>query len=138
MDNAGCMNEPSLVPRTRAKFGKTHCARCVTLQSSTNDSGKVTRMLTILALYFSYTGDSELLLKHFAKAKALAEWLLYRRSLSLKHSPDDPRYGIPPGDDEADNFNREYFHKYPILHFYSSAAELYRACNELGKVPPSI
>jgi len=92
------------------------------------------RMLTILALYYSYSGDSALLLKHFDRARAVAEWLLYRRSLSLEHSPDDPRYGIPPGDDEADNYHNVMFHNRPILHFYSSAAELYRACTELGRV----
>ena len=33
-------------------------------------------MLTILALYHGYSGgDDALLLRHFAKAKALAEWL---------------------------------------------------------------
>jgi len=32
-------------------------------------------MLTILALYHSYSGDDATLLRHFAKAKALANWL---------------------------------------------------------------
>jgi hypothetical protein len=32
------------------------------------------RMLTVLALYYSYTGDSALLLKHFSKAKGIAGW----------------------------------------------------------------
>ena len=92
-------------------------------------------MLTVLAQYHAYSGgDSAFLLRHFAKARAVAEWLLHRRSQSLEHPEDDPRHGIPPGDDEADNFNRLYFHKFPILHFYSSAAELYRACVELGSV----
>ena len=36
------------------------------------------RMLTIFALYVSYTGDSALMLGHFGKARALAQWLLYR------------------------------------------------------------
>ena len=31
-----------------------------------------------------------------------------------------------PGDDEADNYNRLYFHKMTPLHFFSSNAEAYR------------
>ena len=50
------------------------------------------RMLTILALYYSYSGgDAAFLLRHFAKARSLAEWLSYRRTLSLTHDRDDPR-----------------------------------------------
>ena len=62
------------------------------------------RFLTILALYYSYTHDTALLLKHFAKARALATWLLHRRKASLSYPVDDPRYGIPLGDDEADTY----------------------------------
>eukprot|EP01052_Picozoa_sp_SAG31_P046837 SAG31_NODE_9120_length_1330_cov_1.542648_1_plen_385_part_10 len=62
------------------------------------------RFLTILALYFSYSGDASLLLKHFEKARKLAGWLLYRRKVSLSFPEDDPRYGIPFGDDEADSY----------------------------------
>ncbi len=36
------------------------------------------RMLTIFALYVDYTGDKDLMLEHFGKARALARWLLYR------------------------------------------------------------
>ena len=68
--------------------------------------------------------------------QGIAEWLMYRRTLSLAHPPTDPRYGIPPGDDEADNYNRLYYHSdvTPPLHFYSSAAEAYRAFTEMGAV----
>ena len=61
-------------------------------------------MLTILALYADYTGDSELLLEHFDKAHALGEWLLFRHNQSLSFPPTDPRHGIPAGDDEGDTF----------------------------------
>ena len=94
-------------------------------------------MLTVLAQYHAYSGgDSAFLLRHFAKARAVAEWLLHRRSQSLEHPEDDPRHGIPPGDDEADNYYHIMWHdpQWPVLHFYSSAAELYRACVELGEV----
>ena len=61
------------------------------------------RMLTVLALYHSYSGgDDAFLLKHFAKAKALAEWLIARRATSLEYAVTDPRYGMIPGLDEGD------------------------------------
>jgi hypothetical protein len=75
-----------------------------------------------------------LLLKHFTKAKALGEWLMSRRALSLHHALSDPRYGIPQGDAESENFVNVMYHQQEPLHFYSSAAEMYRAFNEMGKV----
>ena len=44
------------------------------LTPQANEVAQQARMLTILALYHSYSGDDALLLKHFAKAKALADW----------------------------------------------------------------
>ena len=52
------------------------------------------RMLTIFALYVSMTGDAEFMLGHWAKAKALGDWLAYRWQASITdYTPDDPRYG---------------------------------------------
>jgi hypothetical protein len=97
------------------------------------------RMLTIMALYWSYNKhDTAFLLQHFERAKAVAEFLTMRRSLTLGYPRDDPRYGLLPGDDEADNYNRLYFHQKPSLHFFASTAEFYRACMELGAVWQSI
>ena len=62
------------------------------------------RMLTILALYVSYTGDTALLVTHFGKARALAQWLLYRYNMSLKWPVGDARRGIVAGGDEGDGF----------------------------------
>lgn len=50
------------------------------------------RMLTMLALYYSYTHDETLLLAHFPKAKAIADWLMARRELSLAYPKTDARY----------------------------------------------
>jgi hypothetical protein len=95
------------------------------------------RMLTILALFHSYsggrTGDA-LLLKHFQKARTMAEWLMARRLESLHWPADDPRYGIPPGTDEGDDFKVQYLHQTPQSHWYASIAEMYRAFAELGEV----
>eukprot|EP01051_Picozoa_sp_SAG22_P006147 SAG22_NODE_392_length_11210_cov_3.879669_8_plen_1389_part_00 len=93
------------------------------------------RMLTILALYYSYSGgDAELLLKHFAKAKTMADWLIARRAESLQYGPADPRYGVPPGVDEGDDFKVQNMHQSPQSHWYPSLAEAYRAFTELGEV----
>ena len=93
------------------------------------------RMLTILALCHSYDiCDVDFMLAHFEHAKGLAGWLIGRRSLSLGYSRDDARYGMLPGDDEADNYNRLYYHQMVPLHFFSSNAESYRAFAEMGAV----
>jgi hypothetical protein len=98
------------------------------------------RMLTILSLYHSYNGAaaSGFLLRHFEKAKTLAGFLLARHAASLQYGSADPRYGIPAGGDDA-------LHSAQPLsdlqqgtaeppHWYATAAELYRACVEMGKV----
>ena len=110
------------------------------------------RMLTILAAYHSYSssGDDTLLVKHFSKAKAVATLLLNRRAASTKHGKTDPRYGIPYGGDEARDggggmppqcvgntpcaITSVMAHAGAPVHWYASAAELYRACTELGEV----
>lgn len=96
------------------------------------------RMLTIIALYKSYTGDTDLLLTHFDKIKALAEWLLYRYETSLKNFPDaaDPRHGIVEGGDEGDGFVAHY-EKYgstPLQHMYACAANTYRGLTDMARV----
>ena len=92
-------------------------------------------MLTILALCHSYSiCDDTFMSQHFEKAKGLAGWLIGRRSLSLGYKKTDPRYGMLPGDDEADNYNRLYLHQMTPLHFFSSNAESYRAFPEIGDV----
>lgn len=92
------------------------------------------RMLTILALYHSYSGDAALLLKHFSKARALAGLLIARRAASLQFPATDPRHGIPSGGDEArDGVGPGLMnHDDPPQHWYASAAELYRAFAEAG------
>lgn len=103
------------------------------------------RMLTILAQFFSYSKDDDaatvdgdnvvtFMLKHFKRAKAVADWLIARRGTTLDFGRDDPRYGIPSGQNEGDDFNRVYFHQMKPLHYYPSAAEAYRAFAELGAV----
>ena len=94
------------------------------------------RMLTIFALYVSMTGDMELMLKHFGKAKAMAEWLLYRYQMSLSQhpSPDDPVHGILPGGDEGDGFVGIYetYGDHELPHVYSTTANAIRGFSDIG------
>jgi len=104
------------------------------------------RMLTIHALYHSYANTiaresehaSAPLLKHFQKAKTMADWLIARRAESLQYPETDPRYGIPPGTDEGDDFKVQYLHQTPQSHWYASIGEMYRAFAELGETWRSI
>ena len=110
----------------------------------------MSRFLTLLALYLSYSSDEDLLIKHFDKAKALASWLMHRRKLSLTLPPSDPRYGIPLGNDEADSYSHTggfsgsphgakpdapnpWLGMQPRMHHLSAAAEMSRAFTEMGK-----
>ena len=66
------------------------------------ETAQQARMLTILALYHSYSGgDVNLMLEHFSKAKTLAEWLIARRTESMQFPESDPRHGMIAGNDEA-------------------------------------
>ena len=58
--------------------------------------------LSLLARYFNYTGDSELLLKHRAKIEATAAVLTDLHDESLKLPQDDPAHGIIHGWSESD------------------------------------
>ena len=58
----------------QANGGSTYRAEEVAVSS---------RMLTILALYNSYTGDAAFLASHFTKARALGAWLLNRCVVGL-------------------------------------------------------
>jgi len=101
------------------------------------------RMLTICALYVSMTGDSDFLLQHWHKVKALADLLVYRWQASLSEYPSsDPRYGIPPGLDEGDGFIA-IFAGHPgshggyanqLAHVYSNAGGIYRGLEDIGRM----
>ena len=96
-------------------------------------------LLTLLAKYYSYSRDASLLLDHFTKTKAVVAWLNASRAQSLTYPASDPRYGIPIGDSEADNFVRvvgapHFAPATPPLHYYASAAATSRGFLELGRV----
>jgi len=94
------------------------------------------RMLTIFALYVDSTGDRELMLTHFGKVRALAQWLLYRYQQSLADHPDpaDPAHGILGGGDEGDGFVSIYetYGKQELPHYYSTTANAVRGFEDAG------
>ena len=53
------------------------------------------RMLTILAQYCRYAeandGVGAFMLRHYPKAKAIADWLIARREVTLRWGKEDPR-----------------------------------------------
>lgn len=59
--------------------------------------------LSLLARYFNYSGDGELLRKHQAKISATADMLLAMHDESLRRAQDDPGYGLIHGWSESDS-----------------------------------
>src|SRR5437773_10567862 len=53
--------------------------------------------LSLLARYFSYTGDSSLLLRHQGKIEATAAWLVELHEESLRVARDVVGYGLMRG-----------------------------------------
>ena len=107
------------------------------------------RQLTLMALYYSYTGDpSGLLLRHYDKIQGLVNLLRHLRSKAQQRNATDPAYGMPAGNDEADLFQDciECGTTYgaspgdcvTALPYISIAAEMARGFMELGEVLQTI
>lgn len=112
------------------------------------------RLLTLLALYHSYTGDAELLLTHSTKISGVIGMLRQRRNQSLALPTSDYAWGMPTGNDEADSGISTFECMttvgggaeidYPNgtcvteLPFVSIATEMYRGFLELGRTYSAI
>ena len=59
--------------------------------------------LSLLARYFNYSGDGELLRKHRAKISATADLLLAMHDESMRRAQDDPGHGLIHGWSESDS-----------------------------------
>ena len=92
------------------------------------------RMLTIFSLYVRMTGDSELILRHFGKVRALGQWLLYRYESSLHWPVGDPRRGIVAGGDEGDSFPGYYETPFLVEHKYSCTSNVWRGFVDAGEL----
>jgi len=91
---------------TARKFIDNYFTDFVDVKGMVNMRGPETAQfgltLGLLARYFNYTRDRELILKHRAKITATADLLAELQDLSLRLPPDDPGYGLIHGWSESD------------------------------------
>ena len=93
------------------------------------------RILTCISLYYQYTRDDTLLLKHLDKIDGAATLLHKRRELSLSAWPTtDSRYGMPTGIDETDMWWASTANNGTEVAFVSIATEMWRGFVEMGVV----
>ena len=88
-------------------------------------------MLTVVAEYFSYTGDAELLLKHRARIDAVTRLLLSLRREAEKLPQDDPAHGMIAGWCEADSCLEPDPARY-VQPYFSNSSEAVRGFADLG------
>ncbi|MES1147246.1 MAG: hypothetical protein ABUL49_00685, partial [bacterium] len=96
------------------------------------ETGQYGRVLTVVAQYQQYTGDSELTLKHKEKVEAILGLLLRLRREAQALDPSDPSYGMICGYCEADSCldpDPQRYHK----PYFSNSAEAVRGLHELGR-----
>jgi hypothetical protein len=93
--------------------------------------------LSLLARYFNYTRDSNLLIKHAEKIEATAQLLTELHDESLNLPSNDPGYGLIHGWSESDSCLTQK----PMtwwLPYYSHNAFTARGLKDLGRVWPQI
>jgi hypothetical protein len=95
--------------------------------------------LSLLARYFNYTGDSQLILKHRSKIEATAKLLADMHDESLRLPQDSPAYGLIRGWSESDSCLMENPALYWQAYYANSAfaarglKDISRAWSELGR-----
>jgi len=97
------------------------------------ETGQFGRMLTVVAGYANYTGDTELLLRHRRRIDAVAKLLLALRERALVLPRDNPAYGMIAGWSEADSCLDPDPPRY-MQPYFSNSTEAARGFEELGAV----
>ena len=97
------------------------------------ETGQYGRMLTVVAQYFRYTGDSALLLKHRARIDAIANLLLSLREQAKSLPRENPAYGMIAGWCEADSCLEADPARY-VQPYLSNSSEAVRGFRDLGEV----
>jgi hypothetical protein len=97
------------------------------------ETGQYGRMLTVLAQYYRYSGDGEMLLRHRARIDAVADVLLELRRRSLDVAAGDPAHGILAGWCEADSCLEDHPERY-LRPYLSNSAEAVRGFRDIGAV----
>lgn len=88
--------------------------------------------LSLLARYFSYTGDTALLTKHRAKIEGTARMLSEMHDESLRLKPEDPSYGLIRGWSESDSC----LHENPSIYwqaYYANSAFAARGFKDIAR-----
>jgi len=88
--------------------------------------------LSLLARYFNYTHDSQLLLKHKSKIEATAKMLAEMHDESLRLPEQDPSYGLIRGWSESDSC----LHEDPSLYwqpYYANSAFAARGFKDISR-----
>lgn len=97
--------------------------------------GKYGAMLICLGMYYDYTRDHQLLLKHAAKIDAIVQLLLSRWRRARQLDPEDPAFGMIPGYHEADiNFLTPNVYELDYDRPYlSNTGQIWRGARDLGQ-----
>jgi hypothetical protein len=85
------------------------------------ETGQYGLMLSLMARYFNYTGEHELLAKHYSKIQAIANLLRELHDESLRLPAGDPGYGLIHGWSESDSSFRADPARYWQPYFGNSA-----------------
>jgi hypothetical protein len=97
------------------------------------ETGQFGRMLTLVAEYAKYTGDTKLLLRHRRRLDAITKLLLSLRSEALRLPATDPAYGMIAGWSEADACLDPDPPRY-MKPYFGNSTEAARGFRELGEV----
>ena len=97
------------------------------------EMAEVGRMLTQVAMYYRFTGDS-FFVDDMDKINGSVNMLMSRYEDALKLPGNDSAHGIITGNDEADLWRVTIHGGHTEYPFYSMSAETIRAFNDLGSV----
>ncbi|KAJ9460787.1 hypothetical protein DIPPA_18222, partial [Diplonema papillatum] len=94
------------------------------------------RIITCVALYYRFTGDTAPIVSYHDKIAGIANLLVSRIHTARTLPQNDTKYGMPIGNDEADLFNTDVGLNAgkTELPFYSIAAEAIRGLLEIGNI----
>jgi hypothetical protein len=95
------------------------------------ETGQYGRMLTVVAEYYAYTRDAELLLKHRARIDAVTRLLLSLRREGEKLPKENPACGMIAGWCEADSCLEPEPARY-VQPYFSNSSEAVRGFADLG------
>ena len=97
------------------------------------ETGQYGRMLTVVAQYFNYTGDTALLLRLRPRIDAVSKLLLGMRRTALRLPMDNPAHGLLAGWSEADACLDPEPSRY-MQPYFGNSTEAARGFRDLGRV----